>query len=44
MMQLHLPSGFILEMNNCYFVPSLSVESKHFIPFMFDEGWLFICE
>jgi len=24
MMQLHLPSGFILELNNCYFVPSLS--------------------
>ena len=23
-MQLHLPSGFILELNNCYFVPSLS--------------------
>jgi len=22
-MQLHLPSGFILELNNCYFVPSL---------------------
>jgi hypothetical protein len=40
-MQLHLPSGFILEMNNCYFVPSLS---RNIIPFMFDEGWLFICE
>jgi hypothetical protein len=24
MMQLHLPSGFIIELNNCYFVPSLS--------------------
>ena len=23
-MQLHLSSGFILELNNCYFVPSLS--------------------
>ena len=23
-MQLHLPSGFVLELNNCYFVPSLS--------------------
>ena len=23
-MQLHLPSGFILELNNCYYVPSLS--------------------
>ena len=23
-MQLHLPSGFILKLNNCYFVPSLS--------------------
>jgi len=23
-MQLHLPSGFILELNNCYFVPNLS--------------------
>jgi len=23
-MQLHLPSGFILELNNCYFFPSLS--------------------
>jgi len=23
-MQLHLPSGFILELNNCYFIPSLS--------------------
>jgi len=23
-MQLHLPLGFILELNNCYFVPSLS--------------------
>ena len=22
-MQLHLPSGFVLELNNCYFVPSL---------------------
>jgi transposase InsO family protein len=22
--QLHLPSGFILELNNCYFIPSLS--------------------
>jgi len=22
-MQLHLPSGFILELKNCYFVPSL---------------------
>jgi hypothetical protein len=22
--QLHLPSGFIMELNNCYFVPSLS--------------------
>jgi hypothetical protein len=30
-MQLHLPSGFILE-------------SKHYVSFMFDEGWLFICE
>ena len=24
MMQLHLLSGFVLELNNCYFVPSLS--------------------
>jgi hypothetical protein len=24
MIQLHLPSGFILELNNCYFVHSLS--------------------
>ena len=24
MMPLYLPSGFILELNNCYFVPSLS--------------------
>ena len=24
MIQLHLPSGFVLELNNCYFVPSLS--------------------
>jgi hypothetical protein len=24
MMQLHLPSGFILELNNCYYVPSIS--------------------
>jgi hypothetical protein len=24
MMQLHLPSGFIMKLNNCYFVPSLS--------------------
>jgi hypothetical protein len=24
MMQLHLPSGFIMELNNCYFVPRLS--------------------
>jgi hypothetical protein len=23
-MQLHLPSEFIMELNNCYFVPSLS--------------------
>jgi hypothetical protein len=23
-MKLHLPSGFIMELNNCYFVPSLS--------------------
>jgi hypothetical protein len=23
-MQLHLPSGFILELNNCYYVPSIS--------------------
>ena len=23
-MQLHLPSGFVLELSNCYFVPSLS--------------------
>jgi hypothetical protein len=23
-MQLHLPSGFIMELNNCYFVPNLS--------------------
>ena len=23
-MQFHLPSGFIMELNNCYFVPSLS--------------------
>ena len=23
-MQLHLPSGFVLELNNCYFVSSLS--------------------
>jgi hypothetical protein len=23
-MQLHLPLGFIMELNNCYFVPSLS--------------------
>jgi hypothetical protein len=23
-MQLHLPSGFILELNNCYLVPSMS--------------------
>jgi hypothetical protein len=24
MMQLHLPLGFILELNNCYYVPSIS--------------------
>jgi hypothetical protein len=24
MMQLHLPSGFILELNNCYYIPSIS--------------------
>ena len=24
MMQLHLPSGFVLELSNCYFIPSLS--------------------
>jgi len=24
MMQLHLPSGFILELNNCYFISNLS--------------------
>jgi hypothetical protein len=24
MMQLHLPSGFVLELNNYYYVPSLS--------------------
>ena len=24
MMQLHLPSGFVLELNKCYVVPSLS--------------------
>src|SRR6185312_5093085 len=24
MMQLHLPSGFVMELNNYYFVPSLS--------------------
>ena len=23
-MQLHLPSGFVMELNNCYFIPSLS--------------------
>jgi hypothetical protein len=23
-MKLHLPSGFMIELNNCYFVPSLS--------------------
>ena len=23
-MQLHLPLGFVMELNNCYFVPSLS--------------------
>jgi hypothetical protein len=23
-MQLHLPSGFILELNNCYLVPSMN--------------------
>ena len=41
-MQLHLPSGFILELNNCYFVPSLSRNIVS--PSCFDEGWLFICE
>ena len=40
-MQLHLPSGFILELNNCYYVPSLS---RNIVSFMSDEGWLFICE
>ena len=24
MMQLQLPSGFILELNNCYYIPALS--------------------
>ena len=23
-MQLHLPSGFIMELNNCYYIPALS--------------------
>ena len=42
MMQLHLPSGFILELNNCYFVPS---SSQHIVsPSCVDGGWLFICE
>jgi len=41
-MQLHLPSRFILELNNCYFVCSLS--RNIVVTFMFDEGWLFICK
>jgi hypothetical protein len=34
-MQLHLSSGFIMELNNCYL---FLVWLKHFIPFIFDEG------
>ena len=40
-MQLHLPSRFVLELNNCYFVSSLS---RNIVSFMFDEGRLFFCE
>jgi hypothetical protein len=30
---LSLPSGFVLELNNCYFIPALT--KKHYFLFMF---------
>jgi len=40
-MQLHLPSRFILELNNCYFVPSLS---RNIISPSCSMKDVFICE
>ena len=30
-MQLHLPSGFIMELNNCYYVPVLSQNNCYYV-------------
>jgi hypothetical protein len=42
-MQLHLPLGFIMELNNCYFVPSLS---RNIISpsYLMMDGYLFLSE
>ena len=38
MMHLQLPSGFILELNNCYYIPALS--RNIFFCLMLDESRL----
>ena len=37
---LHLPSGLVLDRNNCYLVPAL--EHEHYIWILFDARRLFI--
>jgi hypothetical protein len=34
---LLLPSGLVMELNNCYFIPTLS--KNHYLLFMFGGGW-----
>jgi hypothetical protein len=41
MMQLHLPLGFILELNNCYYVPSISRNIMS-PSCMMKDGYLFV--
>jgi hypothetical protein len=43
MMQLHLPSGFIMELNNCYFIPRLCRNIISPSCLMMD-GYLFVSE
>ena len=42
MMQLHLPSGFVLELSNCYFVSNLS--RNILSPCLMKDGYSFASE
>jgi hypothetical protein len=43
MMQLHLPSGFILELNNCYLVHSMS-RNIMYPSCLMKDGYSFVSE